>query len=729
MADQQALATGRHLIGVDIGGTFTDLVTFEPASGRIAYAKARSTPRELSAGIADCVAKSGLALTAVDTLFHGSTVVINALIERSGAKTALVTTRGFRDVLEIGRSNRPENYNLFYRSPPPFVPRHLRFEVTERVAADGSIVTPLDAADIASIVEAVRHEGIEAIAICFLHAYANAEHEQAAARLLATALPDLYICTSNETACEWREFERTSTTTLNAFVGPRVSRYVEQLEQSMGAAGFTGRLYLMRSNGGVMAARHGKRLPVAMVESGPVAGMIGAGQLAAAMGEHRVVGFDMGGTTAKAALIEQGEPRLVDVYYVNGYANGYPLQVPTIEVIEVGTGGGSMAWLDATGALKVGPRSAGSEPGPACVGAGGTEPTVTDANAVLGRLNAAHYLGGEIRLDIEAAARAIDSRIAQPLGLSIEQAAAGIVTIANSNMALAVRGITIEKGIDPRDTALVAFGGGGPLHAAAIARDIGIPRVIVPPMPACFSALGMLLADLRHDLVRTCAQPLDGRFERIDALLAQLSAEGAALLTEAGATPEALSCSGFLDLCYAGQHWTLPVPVGTHDEGVAESTKIEAATATTSSVRATSAVSAPATTPAIRDCNALQLRERFDRLYEERFGHAFPGLPLRIINVRVRALGRRPKPQLPQLAARVGAPPAYASRDVYVGAAGRVPCRIYRREALAAGDHITGPALIEEDVATLLLDAGDTALVRSDGSIVVQVAPLAVVSP
>lgn len=682
-----ATAPQQYLVSVDIGGTFTDLVAFEPASGRIVSSKARSTPRNLTAGIEACIGKSRVAMSAIDTLFHGSTVVINAVIERKGARTGLVTTRGFRDVLEIGRGNRPENYNLFYRKPEPFVPRQHRFEVDERMGPRGEVIRPLSHADLASVAQHARREGIEALAVCFLHAYANPEHERVARRELERLLPDVYVCASSEVANEWREFERTSTTVINAFVGPKVSRYVETLESSNRDAGFRGRFYLMRSNGGVMSLEHGKRLPVAMVESGPVAGMIGAAHLGKLLGERLVVGFDMGGTTAKAALIENGAPKLVETYYVNGYANGYPLQVPTIEVLEVGTGGGSLAWLDGTGALKVGPRSAGSEPGPVCVSNGGSEPTVTDANAVLGRLNARHYLGGELKLDVAAARQAIEDKVARPLGLSTIDAAAGIITIANSNMALAVRGITLEKGVDPRDTALVAFGGGGPLHSSAIAREIGIPRVIVPPLPACFSALGMLLADLKHDLVRTCARPLRGEFAEINALLGALREEGHRTLTDAGTVPVDVECVEYLDLCYAGQQWTLPTPVG-----------VEALTAD----------------------NVHVVRARFDTLYEGRFGHSFPNLAVEVVNVRVAAIGRRAKPTFPQLERRAGGAPAIRDRRaVHFSGTVSVDCPVYERAGLLAGDRILGPAIVEEGVATVLLEPADEAEVSLDGCIVV----------
>ena len=625
----------------------------------------------------------------IDTLFHGSTIVINAIIERTGARTALITTRGFRDVLDIGRGNRPENYDLFYRKPEPLVPRRLRFEVTERVAADGAEIAPLSLSELQAAAEAASGAGVEAIAICFLHSYANDAHEEQARAHLRTLLPDVYVCTSSEVAREWREYERSSTTVMNAYVGPNVERYIGRLEDAAEQDGFAGHLYLMQSSGGVMTPARAKSYPVAMVESGPVAGMIGAAHVGALLGEDLVISFDMGGTTAKCSLIEGGMPKISQTYYVNGYTHGYPLQVPTIEVIEVGTGGGSLAWIDDAGGLKVGPHSAGSEPGPVCIGAGGTEPTVTDANVILGRINPDEYLSGEIGLDLAAARAAIDRKVAQPFGLGLEEAAAGILTIANANMALAVRGITIEKGVDPRNTTMVAFGGGGPLHAAAIARDIAIPRVVIPTLPGYFSALGMLLADMRHDLVQTCVRPFpDCDLDEVNRLLVEMSEDGAERLRAAGIPDAEVECGLALDLRYVGQQWTLSTPV------VGE--------------RIT------------RD-NAGAVRVEFNRLYEVRFGHSFTNIPTEIVNVRVVAVGRRRKPEFAHLEQRFGGQPPSGSREVFVEPGGFVASPIYRREDLLSGDRIEGPAVIEEGNCTTVLNPGDVAGIDRRGFIVIDI--------
>ncbi len=682
--------TGRHTVaGVDIGGTFTDFVGFNSASGELVVTKARTTPRELTVGILDCVRKSGISLAALETLFHGSTLVINAIIERTGARTGLVTTRGFRDILEIGRGNRPDNYDIFYQKPAPFVPREWRFEVGERLACDGAVVTPLSVADLDRVIEAARAQDLQALAVCFLHAYANAAHEESAREHLQAALPGVYVCTSSEVSREWREFERTSTTVLNAFVGPKVEQYVSRLEAVAAAGGFAGRLYLMQSSGGVMTTARAKRYPVAMVESGPVAGMIGAAHVGSLIGANLVIGFDMGGTTAKASLIEDGTPKITQTYYVNGYVRGHPLQVPTIEIVEVGTGGGSLAWIDDLGALKVGPRSAGAEPGPVCFASGGTEPTVTDANVILGRINAERYLGGEMALDVAAARASILSKVAIPLGLSLDDAAAGILTIANSNMALAVRGITIEKGVDPRQATMVAFGGGGPLQAVAIARDIGIPRVLIPTLPSCFSALGMLLADVRHDLVRTHVRafPPEDTAD-LNRIFDELRSEGIARLAAAGIAGADIDCACSLDLRYMGQQWTLTTPIGAER---------------------------------VADEACAQIRQAFNRLYEARFGHSFADIRTEVVNLRVVASGRRPKPGFPRLACRAHGAPAYLTRRVHVDGLGHVECPVFRREDLLALDRIVGPALVEEGNATTVLGEGDALEVTEHGFLLIQV--------
>ena len=494
-------------IAVDIGGTFTDLVAVDD-NGQVFRSKSLTTPDDLARGIKDCLKGANVDVAGASFFVHGSTVTINAVLERKGARTGLITTKGFRDVYEIGRGNRPEGYNLFFKRPVPLVPRDLRLEVDERLYATGEVLTPLDENSATATIGALKAAGVESVAVCLLHAYANAAHEQRLGELLRQQFPEAYVSLSHEILREFREYERTSTTVLNSYVGPLVSHYLVSLEKMLGVAGFRGTFRVMQSNGGVMSAETAKKMPVTMMESGPVAGVIAAAHLGETLDCRHIISFDMGGTTAKSSLIKDFHPEVTSSYYVGGYVSGHPMMLPVVDIVEVGNGGGSIAWIDPAGGLKVGPQSAGAAPGPACYGKGGSEPTVTDANLIAGRIDPEYFLGSGIRLQRDKAAQAIVEKIGKPLGLSLEEAALGILTIANFNMSLSVRAVSVEKGYDPRDCALVPSGGGGALHAMAIARELSVPRVIIPPMPAYFSALGMLMADLKHDYVQTFVREL-----------------------------------------------------------------------------------------------------------------------------------------------------------------------------------------------------------------------------
>src|SRR6266849_6502876 len=447
---------GVIFVAIDIGGTFTDLVGFDAAAGRFVEAKSLTTPAHLVQGIIDCIRKSGLAAGDIDELIHGSTIAINTLIERKGAKTGLLVTRGTRDVYIIGRGNRPESYNLFFQRHRPLVSRRLTREVAEGVLSSGEVDQPLQKASIAQACKALKAEGVEAVAVCFLHSYANPEHERVAGAMIRASMPAAYLSLSHQILREYREFERMSTTVVNAYIGPKVGGYVKRLKHSLGGIGFRGDLSIMRSNGGVMTPEVATERPVAMMESGPVGGIIAAAQVGQVLGFPNVISFDMGGTTAKASLIRAGEPTLAPGYYVGGYASGHPVMLPMIDVVEVGAGGGSIAWRDDIGALKVGPQSAGADPGPICYRGGGTEPTITDAHVARGRLDPDNFLGGTMKLDADGAVRGIEEKIAAPLKMDAIAAAQAIVEIAIAKMSLAVREVSVAKGYDPRDFALVA---------------------------------------------------------------------------------------------------------------------------------------------------------------------------------------------------------------------------------------------------------------------------------
>ncbi len=536
-------------IAIDIGGTFTDLMGFDDQRGSFVEAKSLSTPSNLVQGIIDCLRKSGADCGAVGELIHGSTQAINTLIERTGAKTALVVTEGTRDVYIIGRGNRPESYNLLFHKHRPLVSRRMTREVPERVLSSGEVYKPLDPKSLEEVCEFLAQEGTEAVAVCFLHSYINPEHERLAGEAIRQALPKAYLSLSHEILREYREFERMSTTVVNAYIGPKIGGYVSTLKSSLSDVGFHGNLRIMRSNGGVMTPETATDRPVAMMESGPVGGIIASARVASALGFPNAISFDMGGTTTKAALIREGEPSRSGGYYVGGYASGHPVMEPVIDVVEVGAGGGSIAWIDEVGALKVGPQSAGAEPGPICYRSGGTEPTITDANVVLGRLNPNDFLGGKMELDPAGAAQGIEAKIAQPLKIDKIAAAQAILDIAILKMSLAVREVSVQKGFDPRDFALVAHGGAGPLHVLPIARELHVPTVLIPLFPSQFSALGMLMADERHDFIRTYFGDLATlAFAKLTAIYEEMAAEACSTLQQKQDVQQEVK----LDLRYTG---------------------------------------------------------------------------------------------------------------------------------------------------------------------------------
>jgi N-methylhydantoinase A len=673
------------LVAIDIGGTFTDLMAFDESTGRFSQAKSLTTPARLVQGIVDCLKKSGVDCAEIGELIHGSTTAINTLIERKGAKTGLIVTRGTRDVYFIGRGNRPESYNLFFHRHRPLVPRHLTREIDERMLASGEVLEPLQRASVEDACRRLAAESVEAVAVCFLHSYASPENERAAGEIVRAMLPDAYLSLSHRILREYREFERTSTTVVNAYIGPKVGGYVRGLKASLAEIGVRGQLTIMQSNGGVMTPEVATERPVAMMESGPVGGIIASARVGRALKCPDVISFDMGGTTAKASLIRGGEPTMAPGYHVGGYASGHPVMVPVIDVVEVGAGGGSIAWIDEVGALKVGPKSAGAEPGPICYGRGGTEPTITDANLVLGRLDPEDFLGGEMRLDARAAEEGLRRRIAGPLKLGVVAAAQAIVDIAVSKMSLAVREVSVAKGYDPREFALVASGGAGPLHVLAIARELHIPKVIVPLFPAHFSALGMLSADERHDFIRTfCADLWTVDFAALERTLAEMRAESGTALRNGRDVEHRIH----LDLRYVGQEFTLSVPVGENQ---------------------------------VRAGDRRAIRSAFDALYDRRYAHHSPDEPVEIVNVRLAAIGKRASLRLPRLPSGRRARPARRV-PAYLGSTARpVSCPVYRREDLGAGARVAGPALVREHGTTTVLFRGDRCAVAPTGELVISV--------
>ena len=666
-------------IGIDIGGTFTDLVALDEATGAMVDTKALSTPHDLLQGILRCVDQAGARLDDCRLVIHGTTIGINALLERKGARTGLITTAGFRDVLEIGRGNFLRMYDVLYRRPTPLVPRGRCLEVAERLTSRGDVLVPLDEAALRDAAARLAAEGVESVAVCLLFSFRNPAHERRAAEILAEALPGASLSLSHRITQEWREYERTSTTVVNAYVRPTMDRYLGDFERGLAGRGFAGRLLITQSNGGAFSVEAAASKPVHTIESGPAAGAIGCAALAQALGADRLISFDMGGTTAKCAIVDRGLVQTTDEYHVDGH----PLRIPVIDINEVSAGGGTVAWIDAGGALALGPQSAGADPGPVSYGRGGVEPTVTDANLALGRIAADRFLGGAMPLDLAAANRAIEDKLALPLGLACHTAAAGVIRLADVKMALAVRSITTERGLDPRDYALVAYGGGGPLHAVAIARELGIPRVIVPPSPSTFSAWGMLATDLRHDLVRTVLEPLERTDAAwADARYAEMEREIESILPALGTATRHRAA----DLRYLGQEHTVTVEIAS-----------------------------------LGDWDGL--RARFDAAHQRAYGYAAPEVEVQLLNLRLAVVYPLERPRLPTLPPRVGAGPAMETRKIYSTLArDLLEYRVVARATLRAGDHVAGPAAIEEAGTTTLIEPGDALRVEANGCLVIDVA-------
>jgi N-methylhydantoinase A len=681
-----------NIVGVDIGGTFTDLVGC--IDGRIVTAKTSTTPADPTRGVAGSLRLAGTPLGEIGEVLHGATIAINTVLERKGAKTALLTTKGFRDVYAIGRGNRIEAFNLDFHRPKPLVPRDLTFEIPERVRADGSILTPLDEKAVEALATQLKSLAIEGLAVSFLHSWANPDHERRAGEILRRELPGVFVTLSHEILREFREYERTSTTVLNAYVGPRVSRYLGTLESYLKGDGFKGRLHLMRSNGGVMGLAHATAQPVSMMESGPVAGMIAAGRLARHLGIANAIGFDMGGTTAKSSLILDGEAAIEEGYVIGEPASGQPMQLPVVDIVEVGAGGGSIAWVDEAGGLHVGPHSAGADPGPACYGKGNALPVVTDADLVLGRINAGRFLGGKMGLDIAAAERAIEAKVARPLGLSVKEAALGIAQIADAAMSLSVRAVSVNKGVDPRDTTMIAFGGAGPLHALAIAREIFIPRVIIPKLPGNFSALGMLMASWRQDFVRT----LVGRMGTLDdavvsGVFADLERTAIVEAESDGIARDRAGFRFFADLRYVGQEHALQIPV----DG-----------------------------PRALTAGFDTLRRQFHAEHDRRYGQAAIEESLEIVNVRLVVTAHRADTLAETWLTAPWVPEGEIveqRRDViFDDPIKPLSARILWRPALPVGFTLEGPAVIEEPNSTILIPPGDRVTVEASGHLIVDLA-------
>jgi N-methylhydantoinase A len=687
-------ALHRTRLAADIGGTFTDVAAFDDKTGRLLLGKSLSTPSRLVDGISDSVEKAGTRFGDAALFLHGSTVAINTMLERTGAKTALLITEGFRDVYEIGRVNRPDAYNLYFRKHVPLVERSLRFEISERLTAEGEVYKPLDEAGVHAVCDRLEALGIEAVAILLLHSYKNPTHEKRVKEIIQQRLPKAFVSASHELSQEYREFERCSTVVANAFIGPRVSEYVSEIDKHLKGEDFQGSFLIVQSTGGLYESHQAQVQCVRMLESGPAAGVIGARALCRELGLNDAVAFDMGGTTAKAGVIYQNEVLTTGAALIGGYNQALPVQIPMIDVFEVGTGGGSIARVDENGALRVGPQSAGAVPGPACYGRGGTQPTVTDANLVLGRLGADRFLGGEMKLDVGAAEQAIKTHIADPLGMSVVEAADGILRIAATAMSYAVKGVSTERGLDAASFALIAYGGAGPLHASAIAREIGMDRVIVPRAPGHFCAFGMLFSDLRYDYVRTSLMRLaDAEFKEIESAYEVMIAEGRAALASSGVKPSKVVIGYAADMRYVGQEHAVTIELAPE---------------------------------LIRKRNRDAIKQRFDDVHLLRYGTSAPKEAAEIVSLRTTVTGVMKKPA-PERIARGGRDPVAAAqrgaRKVYFAELGKsVKTPAFARDALRAGNRIEGPALIEEHASTTVVLPGDRLRVDEFGNLMLEIA-------
>lgn len=665
-----------HLVAIDTGGTFTDFVSYDRASGALRRTKALTTYGNLVDGIVECAASAGVDFHQIDSLKHGTTHVINAFIQRRGAKTALLTTAGFRDVLEMRRCGRPKAFDLHFQPDPPLVPRRLRYEVVERIDGRGTILQPLDRDELTQVAQAARRDGVEAIAVSFLNAYLNPAHEEAAVAILRDLLPEIYVTSGTALSREWFEYERTSTAVANAFVGPSAKAYMAQLITQASALGYRNPVFMMASHGGVMSPAQTVEAPVALIESGPIGGCIGASVYARAMGVDRMIAFDMGGTTAKCALVENGRFEIQSTYFVGGAERGFPIRTNVLDIVEVGAGGGSIASVDETGRLLVGPRSAGADPGPVAFRRGGVEPTVTDANLVLGRIASDAFLGGAMTFDVDGARRAIADRVVTPLGYQeddLDKVADGILALASLTMAGAIKEITIERGRDVRAYELFVFGGGGPLFGSALARELHIPVVVVPPEPGNFSAVGMLLSDARVDETRTFLKLLD----------AESLADAAALREQMFARCSEQLCAEFgpaehsfvsqLEMRYKGQRHTLRIFV----DGLAL---------------------------------ADAIRAQFDAAYRKTYGHSDPAQPAEIVGLHVSVFASTDRPDIEALAQcpDVADVRPRRFRSVYFSdLLARAETPVYGRSDLPRGFAAQGPAIIEEYSATTIIGPQD----------------------
>lgn len=660
---------GKYRVSADIGGTFTDLVFYNMETGAYKAGKTLTTPRNLSDAVIKGIDGEIADYSDIDFFVHGTTSGLNAFLERKGVKVALIATRGFGDVYEIGRGNRPEMYNLAFRKPAPLIKRVDAYEVEERILADGSVKTPLRVESVKAVLEKIRQGGYVSVAVCLINAYVNPEHEILLGELIKKELPGVSVSLSHQIAREWREYERTSTTVINAYIAPIVERYLTFLEDRMKNENFARNVHVMQSGGGVITAHIAKETPIQTLLSGPVGGAVGNKSLSELLGYKNLIGVDMGGTSYDVSMVIDGRP---DVS-TETRLEGFPILVPMVNIYTIGAGGGSIAWIEG-GGLRVGPVSAGSVPGPACYGNGGTEPTITDANVVLGRIDPEGFLGGGMVLDKEAAEKAV-KKIADRLNLSVTETAEGICKIADAKMADAIRQLTVRKGIDPREFVLVAFGGAGPVHACLTAEELNIGTILVPEMPGTFSAWGMLQSDIRQDAVRTMKSNLDKiSLDRINAVYDEMVEEISGLLAKQEIEKERAEYIKTVDMRYLGQEYT--VRVSFEETGRVTNESLE------------------------------MLKSAFHELHLQIYGHNNPQGEVEIVNVRLAGIGRLDKKPHEMAKEMIDTAPVPRKKKKALFYGAEYDTAFYSREALAPGQQFNGPAIIEELTATTVVPPG-----------------------
>ena len=680
---------GRRRIGVDVGGTFTDFVLVDEARDVIFTGKQLTSASDPSIAICEGVRRiareAGVEPAAVDGIVHGTTLVANTIIERTGARVGLITTRGFRDVLEVGTEMRYDLYDLFLEKAEPLAPRDRRLTVDERIDSDGTVLRPMDEAELRGAARALVGMGVEAIAVCFVNSYVNPEHERRAGEILAEMFPALPLTVSTMVAPEIREYERASTAAANAYVMPLMARYITGLHGKLEDLGFRAPLNVMLSGGGIAALGVAREAPIHLVESGPAAGAIAGAHYARMTDTPSVIAFDMGGTTAKMCLIEDGEPEHATTFEAGrvrrfAHGSGIPLKVPVIDLIEIGAGGGSIARVDAMGLMKVGPQSAGADPGPVCYGRGGTEPTVTDADLWLGYLSPDYFLGGEMPLDVASVGRALDSTLSRPAGLDTTGAAAGVHAIVNNNMAAAARRYLAEKGRDPRRHALVATGGAGPVHAFGLARLLGISRIVCPLAAGVTSSLGFLIAPPATDRAHSHVRRVEAlSADTVNAFYGAMAEDATRALVEAGGDAATVAVERRVEMRYVGQGFEIEVPV---PDG------------------------------ALGSDLGVALHERFLERYDELFGRRIAGVPVETVTWRLTASGPTPNVELNFVGQRIEAGAAEkGERRVHFPETGFAPCKVYNRYALAAGTRFRGPAVVEERESTVVAGPGTTLVI------------------